>query len=141
MNRSNLFVTTIAVITLGIGAAHAESSNPLKPAPTGSTAGTGMTTTAPATGAMTSPTAKGTGSDHMTSAPSKGTGAMTAPSTGAATPASGAMDKAKPAKAPASAELQALRKDCSAQADAKNLHGKERQTFRNQCIKDGSKKS
>ena len=42
-------------------------------------------------------------------------------------------------KVPVSAELQALRKQCSAQADAKNLHGKERQTFRNACIKNNGK--
>ncbi len=34
-----------------------------------------------------------------------------------------------------------IAKECSAQADAKGLHGKERQKFRNACKKAGAKKA
>jgi hypothetical protein len=48
---------------------------------------------------------------------------------------------AKPAAAakPSAAQRQALSKECSAQADAKGLHGKERKTFRSDCKRNGGK--
>ena len=49
-----------------------------------------------------------------------------------ASPAPAAPAVAKPAKMTA-AEKAALSKKCSADADAKKLHGKERQKFRNAC--------
>lgn len=51
-----------------------------------------------------------------------------APATMPAPPA----DTKKGAKAPRTEELKA----CSAEADAKNLHGKERKDFRKKCLKD-----
>lgn len=47
-------------------------------------------------------------------------------------PATGTMSK----KAPV---LSDVSKACSAQADAKGLHGKERKTFRSSCKKNGGK--
>ena len=43
-----------------------------------------------------------------------------------------------PAK-PAKADRTAISKQCSAQADAKGLHGKERKKFRDECKKSGGK--
>ncbi len=34
----------------------------------------------------------------------------------------------------------AISKECSTQADAQKLHGKERRKFRSKCIRDASKK-
>jgi psiF repeat-containing protein len=45
--------------------------------------------------------------------------------------------KAKPPEKPRTAESI----ECSKQADAKGLHGKERQTFRSKCMKDLKKKT
>ena len=44
---------------------------------------------------------------------------------------------AKPPEKPRTAESI----ECSKQADAKGLHGKERQTFRSKCMKDLKKKT
>ena len=55
-----------------------------------------------------------------------GTGAALAQSSPAADPA-GAMDK------------KAISKACSDQANAKNLHGKERKKFRSECKRKGGK--
>jgi len=52
----------------------------------------------------------------------------------AAAPADKAAAPAKAAK-PAKAERSAKSKECSAQADAKKLHGKERKKFRADCMK------
>jgi psiF repeat-containing protein len=51
---------------------------------------------------------------------------------------------ATPAPAPAAAsdtDKKAISKECSAQAAAKGLHGKERQKFRADCKKNGGKPS
>jgi hypothetical protein len=48
-----------------------------------------------------------------------------------------AEEKAKAEKKPRTA----ISIECSKQADAKGLHGKERKTFRSACMKDGKKKS
>ena len=45
--------------------------------------------------------------------------------------------KAKPPEKPRTAESI----ECSKQADAKGLHGKERQRFRSKCMKDLKKKT
>ena len=44
-----------------------------------------------------------------------------------------------PAAKPTSAEKAAISKACSEQADAKNLHGKERKNFRAECMRRGGK--
>lgn len=38
----------------------------------------------------------------------------------------------------AAKERTALSKDCSAKADAQNLHGKERKVFRSKCKREGA---
>lgn len=53
--------------------------------------------------------------------------------TAATTPAASATAKKTPA------DRSAVSKACSAQADAKKLHGKERKKFRNECKKNGGK--
>jgi hypothetical protein len=49
-----------------------------------------------------------------------------------------AQDAGKKAKAPAKPRT-AVSLECSKQADAKGLHGKERQKFRSKCKRDGAK--
>jgi hypothetical protein len=44
-----------------------------------------------------------------------------------------------PGAAPSAADKQAISKACSQQADAKGLHGKERQKFRSACKRRGGK--
>jgi hypothetical protein len=61
-----------------------------------------------------------------------GAGAAMAQTTPAPAPA-------KPMAAPAASSKQALSKECSTQADAKGLHGKERKKFRAECKKTGGK--
>jgi hypothetical protein len=46
-----------------------------------------------------------------------------------------------PAAKPTSVEKTAISKACSEQADAKNLHGKERKKFRAKCKRSGGKPS
>jgi hypothetical protein len=46
-----------------------------------------------------------------------------------------------PAAAPAAVDKKAISKACSDQADAKNLHGKERKKFRAACKKNGGNPS
>jgi len=46
-----------------------------------------------------------------------------------------------PAAKPTSAERDPISKACSEQADAKNLHGKERKKFRAACKRSGGKSS
>ena len=46
-----------------------------------------------------------------------------------------------PAAKPTSTEKAAISKACSEQADAKNLHGKERKKFRAECKRSGGKPS
>ena len=46
---------------------------------------------------------------------------------------------AKPAKTEMSPEKKAISKACSDQANAKNLHGKERKKFRAECKRKGGK--
>jgi len=46
-----------------------------------------------------------------------------------------------PAAKPTGAEKAAISKACSEQADAKNLHGKEREKFRAECKRKGGKPS
>jgi psiF repeat len=55
-------------------------------------------------------------------------------------PAAPPATAAKPAK-PTKAEQSAVSKECSTQADAKNLHGKERKKFRAECKRNGGKAS
>ena len=45
--------------------------------------------------------------------------------------------KTTPAAKAAPKERSAISKKCSADADAKKLHGKERKAFRASCMKDG----
>lgn len=61
--------------------------------------------------------------------------------TAAPAPAAKSAPMAAPApKAPkAKAEHSAISMDCSKQADAKGLHGKERKKFRSECKKGGAK--
>jgi hypothetical protein len=61
-----------------------------------------------------------------------------AATTTAAKPAAAATTAAKPAAA--NAQTQAISKKCSADADAKGLHGKARKTFREQCKTAAAKK-
>jgi psiF repeat len=61
-----------------------------------------------------------------------GAGAAMAQTTPAPAPA-------KPMAAPATGSKEAMSKECSAQADAKGLHGKERKKFRAECKKNGGK--
>ena len=67
-------------------------------------------------------------------------GAQTAPQAPpAATPKAAAPAAAKPATAAKGVPKKASTPEgieCSAQADAKNLHGKERKSFRSKCIRD-----
>jgi hypothetical protein len=63
-----------------------------------------------------------------------GAGAAMAQTTPAPAPA-----PAKPMAAPAAGGKQALAKECSSQADAKGLHGKERRKFRAECKRSGGK--
>ncbi len=56
-----------------------------------------------------------------------------------ATPAVAKPAVAKPAAA--KPERGAVSLDCSKQADAKGLHGKERKKFRSQCKRDAAKKN
>ena len=63
--------------------------------------------------------------------------ATTAPSTAATKPAVATPAAAKPT----SAEKAAISETCSEQADAKNLHGKERKKFRAKCKRSGGKPS
>jgi hypothetical protein len=77
----------------------------------------------------------------------------TAPAAGAKTPPAAATTKTAPAAATGAADATAKKgparkvatteagKQCSAEADAKNLHGKERKTFRRGCMKTATKKS
>ena len=55
----------------------------------------------------------------------------TTPAPAAKTPATATPDKAAPAKP--KAERTAASLECSKQADAKGLHGKERKKFRSEC--------
>jgi hypothetical protein len=55
----------------------------------------------------------------------------------AQTPAPAAAPAAK--TAPAAKERSAASLECSKQADAKGLHGKERKKFRSECKKDATK--
>jgi hypothetical protein len=65
-----------------------------------------------------------------------------APATGAAPAAKSAPAKSTSAKpAAAKPERSAVSLDCSKQADAKGLHGKERKKFRSQCKRDAAKKN
>jgi len=60
----------------------------------------------------------------------------------AQTPAPAAPVTAPAATAPdasAPVDKKAISKECSAQADAKGLHGKERHKFRSDCRKNGGK--
>jgi len=69
------------------------------------------------------------------------TPAATPPTTPApaASPAAPATPAAKPAKVKMSAaDKAALSKKCSADADAKGLHGKAREKFRSDCKKGGA---
>lgn len=75
--------------------------------------------------------ASGAVSAQTTSAPAPTKPAVTAP---AAPAASTAKPKAA-AAGPAKAERSAKSLDCSKQADAKTLHGKERKKFRAACMK------
>jgi hypothetical protein len=59
-----------------------------------------------------------------------------APTPAPAAKAAPAMKTAPAAKA-SSKERSAISKKCSADADAKKLHGKERKTFRSDCMKTG----
>jgi len=59
------------------------------------------------------------------------------PAPAPATPPAKAEKAAKPTKA----ERSEVSKACSAQADAKNLHGKERRKFRAECKAKGGKES
>ena len=61
------------------------------------------------------------------------TGTMAQAATTSTTPAASATTD----KAPT--DKKAVSKACSAQADAKGLHGKERKKFRNDCKKNGGK--
>ncbi|MGZ9724066.1 PsiF family protein [Rhizobium miluonense] len=65
--------------------------------------------------------------------------AATAATTNAAKPAATTTTAAKPAAA--DAQKQAISKKCSADADAKGLHGKDRKKFREQCKTAAMKKS
>jgi hypothetical protein len=62
-----------------------------------------------------------------------------ATTTNATKPAATTTTAAKPA--PADAQKQAISKKCSADADAKGLHGKDRKKFREQCKTAAMKKS
>ena len=65
-----------------------------------------------------------------------------APATGAAPAAKSAPAKSMSAKpAAAKPERSAVSLDCSKQADAKGLHGKERKKFRSDCKRDATKKN
>lgn len=68
-----------------------------------------------------------------------------APATGTAPTAKSAPAKSAPATSakPATAkpERSAVSLDCSKQADAKGLHGKERKKFRSACKRDAAKKN
>ena len=60
----------------------------------------------------------------------------------AQTPPPATQPAAQPAAAPAAgatADKKAISKDCSQQADAKGLKGKERKKFRSSCKKNGGK--
>jgi hypothetical protein len=61
-----------------------------------------------------------------------GTGAAFAQATTPAAPPSSTAPMSK-------ADKQAVSKACSDQANAKNLHGKERKKFRSQCKRNGGK--
>ena len=64
--------------------------------------------------------------------------APAAPAPTAATKSTGAMTKQKnPAANTMAAAQSAVAKSCSAQADAKGLHGNARTKFRSQCKKNG----
>jgi hypothetical protein len=57
-------------------------------------------------------------------------------------PATATQPAAQPAAAPAAGatvDKKAISKDCSQQADAKGLKGKERKKFRSSCKKNGGK--
>lgn len=68
-----------------------------------------------------------------------------APATGTAPAAKSAPAKSAPAAStkPAAAKppRSAVSLDCSKQADAKGLHGKERKKFRSDCKRDAAKKN
>ena len=57
----------------------------------------------------------------------------------AVAPAKPAAPAAAAAAKPAKADRTAISKQCSAQADAKGLHGKDRKKFREECKKSGGK--
>ena len=61
--------------------------------------------------------------------------AQTAPATPAATPAKPAAAAPAKAASPDAAAKAAKSADCSKQADAKGLHGKDRKKFREECKK------
>jgi hypothetical protein len=71
------------------------------------------------------------------------TGAFAASATTAKTTAPAAttttMTTAKKSMAKMSPEKTAISKQCSSMADAKGLHGKDREKFRTQCKKNGGK--
>jgi hypothetical protein len=70
------------------------------------------------------------------------TGAFAASATTAKTTAPAAtttMTTAKKSMAKMSPEKTAISKQCSSMADAKGLHGKDREKFRAQCKKNGGK--
>lgn len=69
---------------------------------------------------------------------STGAFAATSTTTTPAAPAA-ATTTVKKATAVKSPEKTAISKQCSALADAKGLHGKEREKFRAECKKDGGK--
>jgi len=69
-----------------------------------------------------------------------GTAFAQAPAAAPTTPPAKAEKAAKP-KAPTRAERSEISKECSSQADAKNLHGKERRKFRSECKRNGGKAS
>lgn len=73
-----------------------------------------------------------------TTAPAATTTAPAAPTT-TMKPAAGAMAKKATAPAATTPAKTAISKACSAQADAKGLHGKERHKFRSDCKKNGGK--
>jgi hypothetical protein len=69
-------------------------------------------------------------------------GAATAPSKPPPTPTAPAAPATTTPAAPATTmpmDKQAMSKECSAMADQKGLHGKERKKFRAECKKNGGK--
>jgi hypothetical protein len=75
-----------------------------------------------------------------TSAMAQTASPLTTPTPMATTKSTGAMAKQKtPAPNTMMPAQSAISKACSAQADAKGLHGKERSRFRSQCKKNGGK--